>query len=116
MVESQVASAIGGGGEITLKNPIPVHLTYFTAIVEDDGRITTFGDIYGHDGRLSAALNGRSLPYEAPTPSVETASANDDDWGDGPAPAPAATRKGKKKQSYSGPATLSDAISGLLTN
>ena len=38
------------------KEKIPVYITYFTLRVNDDGSISTFGDIYGHDSRMAAAL------------------------------------------------------------
>jgi murein L,D-transpeptidase YcbB/YkuD len=46
----------GKNQHVNLKRPIPVNITYFTARVEKNGRITYFGDIYGHDARMSAAL------------------------------------------------------------
>ena len=54
----RVASAIAGGPDqhIALKEKIPVYITYFTLRVNDDGSISTFGDIYGHDSRMAAAL------------------------------------------------------------
>ncbi len=53
-----VGAAIQSGKNqhVNLKRPIPVNITYFTARVEKNGRITYFGDIYGHDARMSAAL------------------------------------------------------------
>lgn len=65
------------GGDVTLKSPFPVHITYFTAIADENGRVSTFGDIYGHDNRISSALGGRSLPYEPP-PAEEAVASNDD--------------------------------------
>jgi len=44
---------------IELDRPIPVHITYFTAHVADDGTIESFGDIYGHEKRITLALQGR---------------------------------------------------------
>ena len=35
---------------VGLKNPIPVHLTYFTAWVDEDGQVETFVDVYRLDG------------------------------------------------------------------
>lgn len=67
--------AQGGNNEVTLNKQIPVHLTYFTVMVGDDGKMQSFGDIYGHDNRVSLALAGRPLPLEAP--SIETASVKD---------------------------------------
>lgn len=45
--------------EISLDQPIPVHVTYFTAWVADDGEVQTFGDVYGHEKRINLALQGR---------------------------------------------------------
>lgn len=45
--------------EITLDHPIPVHVTYFTAWVDDDGQVQTFNDVYGHEKRITLALAGR---------------------------------------------------------
>jgi murein L,D-transpeptidase YcbB/YkuD len=54
----RVASAIQGGPDqhIALRQKIPVYITYFTLRVNEDGSISTFGDIYGHDARMAAAL------------------------------------------------------------
>ena len=49
---------------VKLKNPVPVHLTYFTAEVDEDGEILTHRDVYRHDKRIMAALKGE---YVAPT-------------------------------------------------
>lgn len=46
----------GKNQHVNLNNPIPVHMTYFTAKVEKSGKITYFGDIYGHDVRMVRAL------------------------------------------------------------
>jgi hypothetical protein len=48
--------------QITLSKQIPVHVTYFTAWVEEDGKLRTAPDLYGHDGRISAVLlEGKSV-------------------------------------------------------
>lgn len=44
---------------ITLDRPLPVHITYFTAWVDDDGGLRTMRDIYGHEKRITLALDGR---------------------------------------------------------
>ncbi len=41
---------------IPLKPPVPVHLVYFTAWPEAEGRITWRRDVYGRDRRVAAAL------------------------------------------------------------
>ncbi|MET1047103.1 MAG: L,D-transpeptidase, partial [Hyphomicrobium sp.] len=45
--------------EVGLDHPIPVHVTYFTAWVADDGQVQTFDDVYGHEKRINLALAGR---------------------------------------------------------
>jgi murein L,D-transpeptidase YcbB/YkuD len=45
--------------EIVIGHKIPVHLVYFTAWVDDDGRLRTFRDIYGHEKRIKQALAGK---------------------------------------------------------
>jgi murein L,D-transpeptidase YcbB/YkuD len=66
---SQVRNMLaqGGNNEITLTKQIPVHITYFTVMVGEDGRLHSFGDLYGHDHRVSVALAGRPLPLESPS-------------------------------------------------
>ena len=47
-----------GERDIHLVTPIPVHLTYQTAFVDDAGRLAVREDVYGRDARLLAALKG----------------------------------------------------------
>jgi len=54
---------------VQLKSRIPVYVTYFTMKVNDDGTISTFSDIYGHDARMVAALSGKPMYYEQPASS-----------------------------------------------
>ncbi len=41
---------------IDLPKPLPVHLQYWTAWVEEDGTLNFREDVYGHDAALTAAL------------------------------------------------------------
>lgn len=55
----RVASTIQSGGpdrHIALRQKIPVYITYFTLRVNEDGSVSTFNDLYGHDARMAAAL------------------------------------------------------------
>jgi hypothetical protein len=36
-----------------------VHITYFTAQVDADGEVTTEEDVYGHEKRITQALQGK---------------------------------------------------------
>jgi murein L,D-transpeptidase YcbB/YkuD len=65
--------AKGGNVDVTLTKQIPVHITYFTMVAGEDGQVRSFGDVYGHDKRVSAALSGRPMPLEPPP--VATSSA-----------------------------------------
>jgi murein L,D-transpeptidase YcbB/YkuD len=56
--------ASGYNNEVALTKQIPVHVTYFTAMADDDGQIRYFADLYGHDRRMAAALSGKSLAPE----------------------------------------------------
>jgi murein L,D-transpeptidase YcbB/YkuD len=45
--------------EVVIERKIPVHLVYFTAWVDDAGKLRSFGDIYGHEKRITLALAGK---------------------------------------------------------
>jgi L,D-transpeptidase YcbB len=51
-----------GGSEINLNfaKPIPVHLTYQTAFVDDDGKLQLREDVYGRDAKMVAILKNPS--------------------------------------------------------
>ncbi len=56
--EARTASAMEDGydSHVALQQKIPVYITYFTLKVNEDGSLTSYGDIYGHDARMAAAL------------------------------------------------------------
>jgi len=45
--------------EIVIDREIPVHLVYFTAWVDDAGKVRSFRDVYGHEKRITQALQGK---------------------------------------------------------
>jgi murein L,D-transpeptidase YcbB/YkuD len=45
--------------EIPIAKEIPIHLVYFTAWVSDGGKLKTFNDVYGHEKRVTLALDGQ---------------------------------------------------------
>jgi murein L,D-transpeptidase YcbB/YkuD len=56
---AQVNAAVArGNNRVDLKKEVMVHVTYFTLRIEDDGRVSTFGDVYGQDRRVALAMNG----------------------------------------------------------
>ena len=60
---SEVQGYVRRGGDIRLTKPIPVHTTYFTVVVDDDGNVQYFADIYGLDGRVASALEGQPVSF-----------------------------------------------------
>jgi len=46
----------GYDSHVALQQKIAVYITYFTLKVNDDGSLSSYGDIYGHDARMAAAL------------------------------------------------------------
>ena len=58
---ARVESTFDAGDDhhVTLDHKIPVYITYFTVRVNDDGSISTFRDVYGHNSRMIAALKGQ---------------------------------------------------------
>lgn len=44
---------------VELTRKVGVHITYFTASVDDTGKLQTFRDPYGHERRIIQALEGR---------------------------------------------------------
>ena len=57
---------------VDLDHQIPVHLTYFTAVVDDKGKVASFADIYGLDSKLAKALFGK--PSGAPASTKQSTS------------------------------------------
>ncbi|MEO8882101.1 MAG: L,D-transpeptidase family protein [Devosia sp.] len=47
---------------VNLKTHVPVHIAYFTIRVDTDGTLHSYADIYGHNKRLIAMLNGDTTP------------------------------------------------------
>ncbi len=92
--------AAGGNENVTLAKDIPVHITYFTAMVEGDGQLRSYGDVYGHDRRVALALAGRPLPLEPPSVASETSRPE---------------RKEARRSKYTPPPS-SDFFSGLFGN
>jgi murein L,D-transpeptidase YcbB/YkuD len=42
--------------QVPLRQKIPVYVAYFTLKVNPDGSVSSYGDLYGHDARMAAAL------------------------------------------------------------
>lgn len=55
--EKTLRGLVGKGERyVHLKRPLPVHLTYFTLSVDENGALKSFDDLYGFDRKVRAAL------------------------------------------------------------
>jgi murein L,D-transpeptidase YcbB/YkuD len=56
--QSDIAAAVEAGESlpVTLKEKVPVHVTYFTAWASEDGKINYYDDIYGRDAAMAKAF------------------------------------------------------------
>lgn len=109
--QEKVASLFRGGSQsVELTSHIPVHMTYFTAMVDYQGNLRTFGDLYGLDARVGKALLGRDVRFKTRSYDTEVA---------------AILREQREKErqqrarqsqaSASGPSSLVDAISDIFS-
>ncbi|MGK2922809.1 MAG: L,D-transpeptidase family protein [Methyloceanibacter sp.] len=70
-VRSLVAKGPDSSTVISLNRHVPVHLTYFTAMADQDGTVSDFGDIYGIDNRMASKLFSNPAHFPVPpTPEV----------------------------------------------
>ncbi len=61
--KSRVAAQVSNSkpdNNVPLDTKIPVHMTYFTAWVQDDGKLSTYRDIYGHESRIQMGIEGKA--------------------------------------------------------
>jgi murein L,D-transpeptidase YcbB/YkuD len=49
----------GRDEKVTLDHPVPVHTAYFTAVVDDQGKVMTFTDVYKLDPIVAKAIIGK---------------------------------------------------------
>jgi hypothetical protein len=85
---------------VPLNRPLPVHLTYFTAMVDAEGKVQTFADVYGLDSKMGAALFGKGVKLKVP-------------------PVERVAREGPRRSSWRAAGqtgSRTDSISGLFGN
>ena len=64
--QQSITAAMNSGPNnqrVNLTSPVPVVIVYVTAVVEENGEVYFFDDIYGQDGSLNARLT-KGPPYE----------------------------------------------------
>ena len=94
-VPEYILRVVKNGAAITLDHPIPVHMTYFTAMVDKDGKVKSFADIYGLDSRIGKALLGKDVDLP-PAPEA------DEDQAAEPAPSAATSNKRNARNDLAG--------------
>jgi murein L,D-transpeptidase YcbB/YkuD len=57
--------ATGYNSAVNITHHVPVHTSYFTALVDDQGKVQTFADIYKLDPVVAAAIIGKEPKPEA---------------------------------------------------
>jgi len=98
--------------EVVIDKRIPIHLVYFTAWVGDDGRQKIFADIYGHEKRVTQALDGewdkikKGRDHLAPVEPINTSAVA--------ARAPATTTSRGLPRSAQKDATIGDIVGSAL--
>lgn len=97
----QALLAKGNNSVVTLNRPVTVHLTYFTAVADEQGKVQTLGDIYGLDSRMAAALFDKGVKFGMPAPTVE---------------AKADRTPQPRRRSYRDGGGMAEAMSGLFGN
>jgi murein L,D-transpeptidase YcbB/YkuD len=58
----------GNNSAVTIERSIPVHMVYFTSVADDNGKVSSFADVYGLDRKLAAALFGNANGFPPPPP------------------------------------------------
>jgi murein L,D-transpeptidase YcbB/YkuD len=59
----RVASVVNSGQQnnsVNFTRKIPVHITYFTAVVDEAGKLRQFADIYGHEQLIALGMEGKA--------------------------------------------------------
>jgi L,D-transpeptidase YcbB len=58
----------GVNSSVALEREVQVHMVYFTAVADDNGKVKTFDDVYGLDRKLAVALFGDATGFPVPPP------------------------------------------------
>jgi murein L,D-transpeptidase YcbB/YkuD len=81
--EQQVQTLLATANEtvVMLNRAVPVHLTYFTTVVDAQGEVQTFADVYGIDSRMAQALFGKAaVKSDAPMFEAKAATPESEFW------------------------------------
>jgi murein L,D-transpeptidase YcbB/YkuD len=83
MPQAQVDKLLAEGynSSVAIQHHFPVHTTYFTATVDDEGKLKTYPDIYRLDGVVASAIGAKESRAEAIADNVPQAKAKPDAQG-----------------------------------
>ncbi len=81
---------------VAIEHKIPVHMVYFTAVVDDSGKISSFGDLYGLDNKMAAAMFGSAEGFPAPPPESRLS----EEEADAQASSPSSSRQSRAAASH----------------
>lgn len=98
----RVSGLVNGGPQnnhVYLDTKIPVHVTYFTAVVAPDGKLQMYPDVYGHEPKIQMGLEGKAHLIVKKKPSLT--------------PPDAVTRLAETKQNYSVPSWVQSLFGGF---
>jgi L,D-transpeptidase YcbB len=70
-IEQYVSDRAADNQEVRLTQPVPVHITYFTAWVDQAGELKLVNDIYGHETRVHMGLEGKAHLIPKPQPPAD---------------------------------------------
>ncbi|MEM1372096.1 MAG: L,D-transpeptidase family protein, partial [Pseudomonadota bacterium] len=59
-ISRQLGRRARSNQRVDLNEAVPVYNTYFTVVANEDGKLRRYKDMYGHDKRISKALDGVS--------------------------------------------------------
>ena len=90
---------------VSIERKIPVHMVYFTAVVDDSGKISSFGDLYGLDNKMATALFGSAAGF--PTPPPESRLSEEEAEAQGSAP----TASSRQARTASSPNDIAGSLS-----
>ena len=121
-IPTQLRSLVDNASELTVDGATvgdvltaldAAHPGFGERLFDENGKLQTFADFYGLDGRTSAALTGKAMRMDSPPVPQDddvTAAADPD-----PDPDSSQRKPGSRKKQPGGPPTLADAISGLFS-
>jgi murein L,D-transpeptidase YcbB/YkuD len=69
----------GVNSSIIFDHKIPVHMTYFTTVVDENGKVASFADVYGLDNKMATALFGNATGFPMPPPEPKRPQAEEAD-------------------------------------